>query len=93
MSPTSDRDADGNTIYRLRNFNGDMRRSIAVAANTIVTQFLRGNVTIGAMYGGKQLAYCVGNCTEGSKNAQNFFKALGGGDANNPYDLLWPCQD
>ena len=64
------------------------------AAKTISGQFAVGNVTVSDLYSGKNGAYCVGkSCSTGRKNVETFFKNFGGGDPNNPLDLLWPCKD
>ena len=46
------------------------------------------------MYSGLPGAYCVGaGCSKGEANAASIFKSLGGGNPNNPFDLLWPCNN
>jgi hypothetical protein len=72
------------------NWNG----GIVAAARTVDNEFVNGFVTIPLLYSGAPGAYCVGpGCSTGASNAANEFRSLGGGDPNNPYDLLWPCKD
>jgi len=64
------------------------------AVSAVSKQFVNGNVTVAEMYSGLPGAYCVGSgCANGRNNAQTFFQRLGGGDPNNPLNLLWPCND
>jgi RHS repeat-associated protein len=68
--------------------------AIIGAVSTVDKQFINGNVTISEMYSGLPGAYCVGaGCSKGEANAASIFKSLGGGNPNNPFDLLWPCNN
>jgi hypothetical protein len=66
-------------------------------ALAIDNQFVKGNVTVALMYSGQPGAYCVNQpgwpCSVGEGNVESEFRSLGGGDPNNTFDLLWPCQD
>ena len=67
---------------------------IASAASAVDNQFVNGNVTVSQLYSGRVGAYCVGpGCAAGEKNVESIFRALGGGDPNNAFNLLWPCKD
>jgi RHS repeat-associated protein len=68
--------------------------SINAAVSTVDKQFVNGNVTVSEMYSGLPGAYCIGTaCSQGEANVANIFQTLGGGNPNNPLNLLWPCKD
>jgi hypothetical protein len=60
-------------------------------------QFESGNVTVAKLYSGLPGAYCQNQpgwpCSQGAAAVSGVFSRLGGGNPNNPYDLLWPCKD
>ncbi len=73
---------------------GNWNDAINAAVSTIDKQFVNGNVTVSELYSGLPGAYCVGpSCSQGAKNVASIFQALGGGNPNNSFNLLWPCKD
>lgn len=83
--------------YVLKNFNGDWSAGIAQVSRTVDNMFIKGNITVSLLYSGKGGAYCVDTpafpCSNGARNVASIFSELGGGDPENPVDLLWPCKD
>jgi hypothetical protein len=90
-------------LHAVRGRNGTVRYvpinyanwndAINAAVSTVDKQFANGNVTVSEVYSGLPGAYCVGACSKGAANVATIFQALGGGDPNNPLNLLWPCKD
>ena len=84
--------ANGKVRYVPINY-GNWNDAINGAVSTVDKQFVNGNVTVSEMYSGLPGAYCVGpGCSAGAANVASIFKSLGGGNPNNPLDLLWPCN-
>ena len=83
---------DGKIHYVPFNYSS-WNAGIIAAASTVDHQFERGNVTVALLYSGNTGAYCVGNCAAGQTNVAKIFTSLGGGDPNNAFNLLWPCND
>ncbi len=90
LKPVRSRDGTHYVPISYTNWND----AINAVVSTVDKQFVNGNVTISALYSGLPGAYCVGpGCSNGNANASKFFQRLGGGNPNNPFDLLWPCKD
>jgi hypothetical protein len=87
---------NGQIYYVLSRF-GSWSQGIISAVHTVDAQFVKGNVTVALLYSGQPGAYCVNSpgkdCSVGEGNVETRFESLGGGDPNNPWDLLWPCPN
>jgi len=84
--------SDGKVHYVPNRYPSGWNGGIVAAGAVIDNQFVRGNVTVSLLYSGQPGAYCVGaGCSVGEANVENDFRSLGGGDPNNPFNLLWPC--
>jgi RHS repeat-associated protein len=90
------KDKKGKCHYVLNSYD-DWDGGIVAVGQTIDNQFVKGNVTVSLLYSGKPGAFCVNQpgfpCSKGEANVENFFSALGGGDPNNSFNLLWPCPE
>ncbi len=93
------RNANGKTSYPLNNYNypggPGWAGGISYAATTVMNQIAKQNNTVSLLYSGQTGAYCVNSpgkpCSTGAANVEYYFELFGGGNPNNPANLLWPC--
>jgi RHS repeat-associated protein len=93
------RNANGTVSYPLINYNYQggpgWAGGISDAATTVMNQIAKGNNTVSKLYSGNPGAYCVNvpgqPCSTGAGNVESYFELFGGGNPNNPTNLLWPC--